>query len=81
MTSDGTPKLINFGGNRASAHAQLYIEAPLFDNDSRGSPRWAAYELLSFLDDDDEDANIACTEASDTWSFGMVIYVSRDPNL
>lgn len=41
---------------------------------NKGTAPWTAYELVKFVSHPTK-AKIVCTEASDVWAFGMVLYV------
>lgn len=83
MGNDGKPKLIDFGTARKTEYSVRVLITRPNNNSRKGTARYTAYELLSFCDpsdenaeDDDTESEVKCSPESDMWSFGMVIYVS-----
>ena len=72
MTKRGKPMLADFGLSRALTYSNVDLKTSSYGK-LKGSYQWMAYELLAFIDGDDQE--ILCTKASDIWAYGMVLYV------
>lgn len=74
MDRESVPMITDFG----FSHAEEYPLSILKSTEAsvykiKGTTHWLAYELLENFDK--SDAKFIYTVASDTWAFGMVIYV------
>lgn len=72
MTSAGTPMLADFGHSRSLNYSNIGLITSSYGR-LKGTTHWIAYELLEALEDPSK--TIVCTEASDMWAYGMVLYV------
>ena len=72
MIKRGIPKLADFGLSRALTYSNVDLKTTSYGR-LKGSYQWMAYELLAFIESDDQE--ILCTKASDMWAYGMVLYV------
>lgn len=76
MTDHGIPMLSDFG----QARTEKYTRPDLFKTTSfqreKGTLNWIAPEIATFIDKADNPLELKCTEESDVWSYGMVVYVS-----
>lgn len=75
MNNQGVPMLTDFGMSHANEYSLAVLNSTEASRDIlQGTTAWLAYEILKGFEDD--DAPIIYTPASDTWAFGMVLYVS-----
>ena len=70
MSTSGQPMLTDFGLSRA-LECSLAIQKSSATGEMKGTIRFMAYELVK-----EDSSGFICTEASDMWAFGMVIYVT-----
>lgn len=68
------PKLSDFGHFRAWEYTLTMMKTTNPER-HKGIAPWAAYELVKSVQDP-AVVTVVCTEASDMWAFGMVLYVS-----
>lgn len=79
MTEDGIPMLSDFGQARAIQYTFSAMKTT-HNFRERGTMNWIAPEIAQYIDDEENANEIICTVYSDMWSYGMVIYVSNDPD-
>ena len=78
MTKDGIPKLSDFGQARAVEKYTMntWLKTPTQAKYSRkGTVNWMAPEIAMQINENMDPIPVICTESSDMWSYGMVIYV------
>lgn len=71
MFGNNVVKITDFGQSRSSDYPEPCLKTTTYDRD-KGTCRWQAYEFVTL----DDDADAKCTNESDIWAFGMVLYVS-----
>ena len=69
MSKSGLPMLTDFGLSRELQYSITALRSSAYGT-MKGTIPWMAYELL-----EDDNFNFICTEATDMWAFGMVVYV------
>ena len=79
MTKDGVPMLSDFGQARALKYTLSAFKTSDYLR-QKGTLNWIAPEIADYIDEAGKGNKLICTEMSDVWSYGMVIYVSAVQN-
>ena len=76
MSNSGVPMLTDYG---ISCSPNQFGAASKVDaiKGLEGTTPWLAYELLGIAEEKDCITQVSCTQASDVWAFGMIVYVSN----